>query len=466
MKQARDSALGLATAQARLQTAQGNLVGATKSLQTALAGVNEQTVQSINAQTQLANVQNRLARESRRGGFSLIGAQAREAGESIQQAGFAFQQFITEPLTGLAERSVRSAIDIDRNVNALKALTGSAEAAEKRFQALFNLAQATPGLTTSAAAALDAQLRLARVGEQTIDRFLKTVGRLNAVQSIGDPQDFANNLRPLIDQGFDRADLKQVVNRNPIAGELIKNLFGVDNPTNAEAIRAATQRLGITTAEQFFAAFARAGENSDRLKNVTESLAVQLEKAQDQLAVALRPLGVDLLNILIPAVQAAVPVVQTLAQAFNSLPEPIKLTAIAVAGLVAALGPGLNLFGGAIQALQVIQITRLAQGLQTANAAATEAAAGVSLFAGSLARLRAAFAATSAFLLTTPAGWAVLAAGTLAAVAAYAAFNDEQQEAIEKADALKLGDIAKQFENVAFASNYHKPISSPVHRRT
>ncbi|MCI0348694.1 MAG: hypothetical protein L0Z53_04650, partial [Acidobacteriales bacterium] len=341
LKQGQTHALALAQATARLQAAQGNLSGAAQTLQNALAGVNQQTIQAIRAQTQLAQIQNR-------DNFLRFSSTLREAGESIQQAGFALLG-LTGAIIGLGRAAVRSAIDIDRQVNTLKALTGSAAAAEARFKALFELAQRTPGLTTRAAAALDAQLRLARVNEQTIDRFLKTVGRLNAIQGIGDPQEFANNLRQLVDQGFDKADLKQVVNRNPIAGELIKQVFGVDNPVNAEAIRTSAERLGIRTAEQFFNALAQAGENNPRLQAATESLAVQLEKAQDRLVVALRPLGVRILDTIIPAIEQLVPVVEAAFSAFAKLPAPLQTAVVALAALTAAIGPAVIALGGLIQ---------------------------------------------------------------------------------------------------------------------
>lgn len=381
----------------------------------------------------------------------LASPQIREAGESIGQAGFAFQSFVTGPLAALARVSGQSALQIDANTNALRALTGSAGAAEARFQRLFVLVQQTPGLTTSLAQAVSTQLATARVSEQVTDRFLDTVGRLNAIQQIGDPNEFANNLRQLVDQGFDRADLKQVVNRNAVAGDLIRDVFGVDNPTNAEAIRASAQRLGINSAESFFDALAKAGANNPKLRAATESLAVQLEKQQDRLQVALRPLGLTLINAVIPAIEAAVPVVETLARAFGQLPAPIQALVVSLGLLAAGFGPALGLFGGFIQTFQVLQIKKvfdLAQGTAAVGASAGAAAGGLGVFTGALAGVRAALAATSAFLFTTPAGWALLAGAVVAAGAAYLLFNDSQKKVVQQADALNLADLTKQFDQV------------------
>lgn len=475
-------AKAIAAAQAQQATAQNNLSAATQSAQArAVKAANSNAAAQAAAarsSTQFAAAQTRTdaallrattayqkaslaanafaqaqARAGQRKGIVelLSSPQIREAGESIGQAGFAFNQFVTGPLGALARVSTQSAFAIDENVNSIKALTGSASAAEGRFQALFALAQKTPGLTTEIATALDSQLKLANVSEGIVDRFLVTVGRLNSIKSIGDPQEFANNLRQLVDQGFEKADLKQVVNRNPIAGELIKQVFGVDNAVNSEAIRSSAARLGITTAERFFDELAKAGENNPKLKNATESLSVQLEKSQDRLQVAVRPLGLVLINAIIPAIQAAVPVVETLAAGFDKLPGPIKALTISLALLAAGVGPALGLFGGFVQTFQVFQVTKilqLAAATTATGTAAAGAATGMGLFAGSLAAVRTALAATATFLFTTPAGWAILAAAALAAGVAYLAFNDSQKKVIEQADNLKLGDLTGQLTQV------------------
>lgn len=61
LRVATDSALALAQAQARLQVAQGDSVGAAKTLSTALARVTETTTQTIRAETQLIGIQSQSA---------------------------------------------------------------------------------------------------------------------------------------------------------------------------------------------------------------------------------------------------------------------------------------------------------------------------------------------------------------------------------------------------------------------
>ena len=206
-------------------------------------------------------------------------------------------------IVSLFERVGRAALDaavsVDRQVSTLRALTGSAEAAQKRFQELFKIAQQTPGLTTNLAAQLDAQLRVFNVAEQTINRLLPVIGRLNAI-GLRDPSTFVQNLTQLISGNFEKTDLKELVENSPIAGQLVKQIFNVDSPVNAEAIRTAARRLGITTVERLAEEFIKAGENNPALKNAVETIGGQFEKLKDRLTVALAPVGEQLAKVLLP----------------------------------------------------------------------------------------------------------------------------------------------------------------------
>jgi hypothetical protein len=206
-------------------------------------------------------------------------------------------------IVSLFERVGREALDaavsVDKQVSTLRALTGSAEAAQKRFQELFKIAQQTPGLTTNLAAQLDAQLRVFNVAEQTINKLLPVIGRLNAI-GLRDPATFVQNLTQLISGNFEKSDLKELVENSPIAGQLVKQIFNVDSPVNAEAIRQAARRLGITTVERLAEEFIKAGENNPALKNAVETIAGQFEKLKDRLTVALAPVGEQLAKVLLP----------------------------------------------------------------------------------------------------------------------------------------------------------------------
>lgn len=281
--------------------------------------------------------------------FKRYSSTIREAGESIQQFGVGLLG-VTAGIISFGRGAVTSAINIDRQVNVLKSLTGSAEAAEKRYAALIALSAKTPGLTTSLAATLDAQLRVANVTEATINRILPAIGKLNAVSPLGDPARFASNLVQLVSQNFERADLKELVGASPLAGEIIKELFKVDNPTNAKAIRESAAKLGLNSTEAFFAAFSDAANKNAKLVGVTESLGTQFEKLRDRVLVAFRPLGLAIIQALAPLVEKAVPIIEQLSQAFRALPETAQQAIIVLGLLAAAIGPLVIALGGLIQA--------------------------------------------------------------------------------------------------------------------
>jgi hypothetical protein len=289
----------------------------------------------------------KLERETQRGANVL--ATFRTAAAAVQTV---FAALAAIGIVSLFERfgraAVQAAIDVNKQVNALKALTGSAEAAERRFAALFAIAQKTPGLTTNLAATLDAQLRVFSVSERTIDRLLPAIGRLNAISPLTDPRQFVNNFTQLISQNFERQDLKELVGQSPIAGLLIKEIFDVDNPTNAAAIRTAAKRLGITTVERLAEEFADAAATNSALRNATESFAGQFEKLQDRITVALAPVGEEILKVLLPAfgdfvklLERDLPKITALlrdnADEFRAIASAIVTIANAVGTLIGAL---------------------------------------------------------------------------------------------------------------------------------
>lgn len=318
------------------------------------------------------------------GFFKRYSSTLREAGESIQQAGFGLAA-LTGGILELGRRAVASAVDIDRQVNVLKSLTGSAEAAEKRYAQLVATAQKTPGLTASLAATLDAQLRVANVTEATINRILPSIGKLNAVSPLGDPQKFAQNLVQLVTQGFERTDLKELVGQSPLAGEIIKSIFNVDNATNAKAIRESAAKLGINSTDAFFAAFAEAARNNPKLANVTESIGAQFDKLLDRVNVALRPLGLAIVQALTPLVEKAIPIIEQLSAAFSSLSPTAQQAILIFAGLAAAIAPLTIALGALIQTFGAIgNIFTVLSALFASGGALAGASAAVAGFAAAI----------------------------------------------------------------------------------
>lgn len=282
-----------------------------------------------------ARAQERAAQQASRS----IASAFRGIGPGLQSIGRTLTIGITAPLLALGAASLKSAKDIDANVNTLKAFTGSTEAAEARLAQLIKTARATPGLTTNLALTLDAQLRVAKTTQETIDRVLPAIGRLNAVSKLPDAARFTNNLLQLVTQNFERQDLKELVGQSPLAGQLITEIFKVDSPTNGKAIRAAAKKLGLTTVEAFFAAFADAASKNQGLRDVTESIGTRFDKIVDRVTVALRPLGLSILKAIEPFIEPVVKLIQRISNAFDSLSEPVKRAIIVIAGIAAVVGP-------------------------------------------------------------------------------------------------------------------------------
>lgn len=275
----------------------------------------------------------------------------RGIGPGLQSIGRTLTVGITAPLLALGAGALKSAKDLDANVNTLKAFTGSAEAAERRLAQLIKTARGTPGLTTNLALTLDAQLRVAQTTQEAIDRVLPAIGRLNAVSRLGDPQKFAQNLVQLVTQNFEKPDLKELVGQSPLAGQLITEIFNVDSPINAEAIKKQAKKLGLTTTDAFFAAFADAAQRNQGLATVTESIGTRFDKIVDRVTIALRPLGLAILNAIEPFVEPIANLVERVGAAFNSLSTPVKTAIIVIAGIAAAAGPVLFILGGLATAI-------------------------------------------------------------------------------------------------------------------
>lgn len=275
----------------------------------------------------------------------------RGIGPGLQSLGRTLTVGVTAPLLALGAGALKSAKDLDANANTLKAFTGSAEAAEKRLAQLIKTARGTPGLTTNLALTLDAQLRVAKTIQETIDRVLPAIGRLNAVSKLPDAARFTQNLLQLVTQNFERADLKELVGQSPLAGQLLTEIFNVDSPVNAKAIREQARKMGLTTVDAFFTAFAEAAARNQGLATVTESIGTRFDKIVDRVTVALRPLGLSILKAIEPFIEPVAKLIERIGAAFDSLSEPVKTAIIVIAGIAAAAGPVLFVLGGLATAI-------------------------------------------------------------------------------------------------------------------
>ncbi len=426
-RKAADETLKYAQAQARLRQVSGDTAGAIQVLTNAMRNHEGSARQMVVAQTQLTRLTSSQS-------WTRYASTIREAGESIQQAGY-FLTGLTTAFVSLGVASVKSAFEVDKSVNTLKALLGSADAAESRFAALQKLSQTTPGLTTGLASQLDVQLRVANATEKAINKVLPAIGKLNAVSNLQDPQRFVNNLVQLVTQNFERIDLKELVGQSPLAGELIKQIFSVDSPINGEAIRAQAQKLGLTTVDAFFTAFGEAAARNSKLANITESLETRFAKLVDRVTIALRPLGEAIINTLAPLVERGANIIEGLSQAFSNLPKGVQTTIVVLGALTAVVGPAVIGIGALIQTFGALgNLVTVARGL-----AATTAALQATTTAATAAGTAAAAAGTATTVAFAPLLPILLGIAAVVGIAAIAWANYET--ASEKAAKITVDQI-------------------------
>lgn len=130
-KAAASQRIQLAQANARLQAAGGNLAGAENTLKTALAGVTEQTLQTIRAQTQLANVQNRIGQIASGTNFGKLLGDLRTSISAFSGAGGGFGGIIgqIQSLASILPSVASAGTEASAGLGAVSAAAGGMSAA-------------------------------------------------------------------------------------------------------------------------------------------------------------------------------------------------------------------------------------------------------------------------------------------------------------------------------------------------
>lgn len=280
--------------------------------------------------------------------LSEVGEQIRAVGDQMRAAGQSMSLAITAPLVGLGTLAVKSALNIDSVKVKIAALVGGSDAAANKMRELQALADRSIGVTRAAAYDAFAQLKgIGGIADETINRLIASLGRLNAAFNIEDLAGFQRNLIQLFTQGFEMQDLKEALGRVPIFRQLLQAAFGTDDPQALKAMRDA----GKLTIDQWLTGISDAIEKDPRMATLAESASIRLSKSWEKVKEALVPLGQLLLDAIVPAVNAIVPLIQTLSNAFNSLPAPFQTVVVAFAGLAAAAGPALLVLGSIASAI-------------------------------------------------------------------------------------------------------------------
>lgn len=272
-------------------------------------------------------------------------------GTKIQEIGVLLSKAVTLPLTGLAALGIRSALEMDKVRTKITALLGDSEKANQKLLELQRLAADSVGVTQKAAYEGFAQLKgIGGIADETINKIIKSLGKLNAAFTIEDVAGFQRNLVQIFSQGFEIADIKEAIGRVPIFRQLLVQAFGTDDPTKLKALKDA----GKLTLDTFLSGLSGAINNDPRIGNIQENLTVKMSKAFERMNVALAPLGQVILDVVVPAIETLSPYVQKLGDWFNSLSPTVKTIIVGFGALAAALGPVLIVIGSLISTVASI----------------------------------------------------------------------------------------------------------------
>lgn len=336
--------------QQRLQLQQQRLAIQTQQVATAQGRAALAAQRLARAQQQFAQgsaVASRAAQSLSRQLNALGGAALRVSG-GLRSLGATASIAVTGPLAALGTLASRSAADIDAVRNRLIATEGSLEAANRRLDQLRRLADQSLGVTRRAA--FDAFSTLSVVGdvtEDTINRQIQAMGRLNAAFTIDDQQQFFRNLIQIFTQGFERADIKEALGRVPIFEQLLGQAFGTTDRDQLRELKAA----GKLTLDTFLLGLAEAVNTDPILSSVGESIRVRFQKTFERLTDSLEPLGRAILGPLERIITAIEPIILRLSEAFASLSPGVQSAIVVVGLLAAALGPVLFVIGGIVSGL-------------------------------------------------------------------------------------------------------------------
>jgi hypothetical protein len=259
------------------------------------------------------NAAERTGRRIRNGLTGPLIDAARQAASAFSSAGQKLTIGLSLPLAGLGAAALKAAADIDKSRQTLAALTGSVDAANRKLTELRQLAQTSPGVTTAFAADLFAQFKaVGGIADQTINRVIQSIGRLNSVFTLQDPKQFARNIQQIFTQGFERADIKEALGQVPIFEQLLEQAFGTKDAAKLRALKEA----GKLTINQFVDGLSTAITTDPRFANVQESILSRFQKTKDEILVALAPLGESILRTLTPVLERVIPKVLEMLDAF------------------------------------------------------------------------------------------------------------------------------------------------------
>jgi hypothetical protein len=323
--------------------ASGTAAGAAQA-KAAIKGIGDEAERTQRRASSILDIDFRAAAAK----LQSVGEMVGNAGQRMQQAGQSMSVAVTAPLAALATLGIKAALELDAARTKIAALTGSAEAANAKIIELRQLAATSVGVTQRAALDTYAQLKgIGGIAEDSINRVIAAMGKLNAAFKIDDVAGFNRNLVQIFSQGFERADIKEAIGRVPIFEQLLEAAFGTKDAKKLNELK----KAGKLTLDSFMTGLSDAIVNDPRVANISENLTTRLSKAWEKLSLALAPIGKVILDAVLPIIDKILPVIQKLGEWFESLSPQIQTVVVAVGAFAAALGPLLIVAGGVAVAI-------------------------------------------------------------------------------------------------------------------
>jgi hypothetical protein len=202
---------------------------------------------------------------------------------------------------------IKAAMNVEEARNKFTALEGSVEKANARIQKLIVLSRQNVGVNLDSA--MDNYARLSAIGgvtEQSIEKTIKALGRLDIAFQIDSQAGFLRNMEQIFTQGFEMPDIKEAIGRVPIFEQLVKQAFGTSDTKALKALK----ESGTITLESWMAGFAEAVNNDARLKGLTETFGSKLSKAMSEINIAIAPFGQQLIDQIRPELDKAITALQ------------------------------------------------------------------------------------------------------------------------------------------------------------
>lgn len=279
-----------------------------------------------------------------------------EAGQRLAVLGGILTGAITVPLEELARHSLDVAGTFEQTRIAFQSLMGSSTAAKDKLNELIKFAQDTPFEIPQV---LDGARKLMALGfaAKDIVPILRIVGDQAAALGMGG----VGMQRILMDLGKIEAQGK-------ITGHELRNLGELDVPALAsialarhETPQQASKDVseGKVDAEEAINAILRGMQlrTGGLMASLMSSFQAQMSNLKDKLTMTLDAIGQALLpvgKVFVSWASDAIEAVKQLAQWFSQLPGPVQGGVLAIASLVAGIGPALVALGGLGMAIPAI----------------------------------------------------------------------------------------------------------------